>query len=345
MESNNIELITRMVIQAINQNEKKGDGFMVPIGVSARHIHLTQEHVEALFGPGYQLTKKKELMGGQFASNETVTIVGLKLRAIENVRILGPVRKASQVEVSATDAIKLGMNVPVRESGDVAGSAPIAIVGPKGAVYLKEGCIVAMRHIHMSPKDAQAAGVKDGDIVSVKADNERGTIFNQVKIRVDDSFTPVSYTHLDVYKRQSMACAKWETIETILPYLDTYLMDIKHTNPAKHKEFTGRSNELMMENARKVALSGKTRLVIRVPVIPTFNDTVEEIQGIARFADTLPGVDKIHLLPYHRLGQDKYEGLGRPYLMGNVEPPSKEHMETLKKAVHAVCGLDCQIGG
>ena len=142
---------------------------------------------------------------------------------------------------------------------------------------------------------------------------------------------------------ESMACAKWETIETILPYLDTYLMDIKHTNPAKHKEFTGRSNELMMENARKVALSGKTRLVIRVPVIPTFNDTVEEIQGIARFADTLPGVDKIHLLPYHRLGQDKYEGLGRPYLMGNVEPPSKEHMETLKKAVHAVCGLDCQM--
>ena len=89
MEANNIELITRMVIQAINQNEKKTNGFMVPIGVSARHIHLTQEHVEALFGPGYQLTKKKELMGGQFASNETVTIVGLKLRAIENVESLG----------------------------------------------------------------------------------------------------------------------------------------------------------------------------------------------------------------------------------------------------------------
>ena len=144
---------------------------------------------------------------------------------------------------------------------------------------------------------------------------------------------------------ESMACVKWETIESILPYLDTYLMDIKHTNTEKHKEFTGRSNELMLENARKVALSGQTRLVIRVPVIPTFNDTVEEIQGIARFADTLPGVDKIHLLPYHRLGQDKYEGLGRPYLMGDVEPPSKEQMETLKKAVHAVSGLDCQIGG
>ena len=94
MESKNIELITKMVIDAINQNQKKkANGFMVPIGVSARHVHLTQEHVEALFGPGYQLTKKKDLMGGQFASNETVTIIGLKLRAIENVRVLGPVRK------------------------------------------------------------------------------------------------------------------------------------------------------------------------------------------------------------------------------------------------------------
>ena len=105
METNNVELITRMVLDALNKKEEKGNGFMVPIGVSARHIHLTQEHVEAFFGPGYQLTKKKELMGGQFASNETVTIVGLKLRAIENVRILGPVRSKSQVEVSATDAI------------------------------------------------------------------------------------------------------------------------------------------------------------------------------------------------------------------------------------------------
>jgi len=186
-----VEQITRLVIEAINrmETEKKSDGFAVPVGVSARHVHLTQEHVEALFGPGYQLTKRKELMGGQFASNETVTIVGLKLRAIENVRVLGPVRKASQVEVSATDAIRLGMKVPVRESGDIDGSAPVAIVGPKGAIYLNEGCIVAMRHIHMSPADALAAGVRDGDFVSVKADNERGTTFDHVKIRVDESFT------------------------------------------------------------------------------------------------------------------------------------------------------------
>ena len=144
---------------------------------------------------------------------------------------------------------------------------------------------------------------------------------------------------------ESMAGMPWENIQMVLPYLDLYLMDIKHTNPEKHKAFTGRSNERMLENARKTALSGMTRLVIRVPVIPGFNDTVEEIQGIARFAATLPGVDKIHLLPYHRLGQDKYTGLGREYLLDGVLPPSAEHMETLKKAAHAVCGLDCQIGG
>ena len=186
MESKNIELITKMVIDAINQSEDKGNGFMVPIGVSARHVHLTQEHVEALFGPGYQLTKKKDLMGGQFASNEEVTIVGLKLR---------------------------GMKVPVRMSGDIAGSAPIAIVGPKGAIYLKEGCIVAMRHIHMSPKDAQAAGVKNGDIVSVKADNERGTIFNHVAIRVDDSFT--LEMHIDTDEANAAKIATGNTVTII----------------------------------------------------------------------------------------------------------------------------------
>lgn len=189
VDTKNIALITRMVMEILSLKESSERRYLVPIGVSARHVHLTQEHVEVLFGKDYQLTKKKDLMGGQFASNELVTIVGLKLRAIENVRILGPVRRASQVEISATDAIKLGIKVPIRESGDIEGSAPIALVGPKGALYLKEGCIVAMRHIHMSPQDANAAGVHDGDIVSVKADNERGTILNQVKIRVSDSYT------------------------------------------------------------------------------------------------------------------------------------------------------------
>ena len=185
----NVEEITRMVLQAMESSKPKKAEFKVPVGISARHIHLTQEHVEKLFGKGYQLTKKKELMGGQFASNEQCTIVGLKLRAIENVRILGPARKATQVEISKTDARKLGINVPVRESGDIKGSAPIAIVGPKGAIYCNEGCIIAARHIHMSPEDAKRFGVTDGQYVNVQVQGERGTTFNQVKIRVDDSFT------------------------------------------------------------------------------------------------------------------------------------------------------------
>ncbi len=188
VDERNIEQITRLVMEML-QPEGNKEGFMVPVGVSARHVHVTQADVETLFGAGYELTKKKELMGGQFASNEQVTIVGTKLRAIENVRILGPVRKASQVEISQTDAMKLGVRAPLRDSGDIKGSAPIAIVGPKGAIYLKEGCIVARRHIHMSPKDAKAAGLKDKDVVSVSAVSARGTTFEEVLIRVDDSFT------------------------------------------------------------------------------------------------------------------------------------------------------------
>ncbi len=159
MNQQQVEQITRIILQTIQQTTQQADAYQVPVGVSNRHIHLSQADVETLFGKGHQLTKKKELMGGQFACEECCTIVGLKLRAIENVRVLGPARKATQVEVSATDARTLGISVPVRESGDIAGSAPIAIVGPKGAVYCKEGCIIAARHIHMAPSDAAQCGV------------------------------------------------------------------------------------------------------------------------------------------------------------------------------------------
>lgn len=144
---------------------------------------------------------------------------------------------------------------------------------------------------------------------------------------------------------ESMACASYDRIEAILPYLDQYLMDIKHTEPDKHREFTGSSNERMLENARKVAESGMTELSIRIPVIPTFNDSREEIQDIARFADSLHSVARIHLLPYHRLGQDKYEGLGRSYEMSHISPPSERHMKELKEAVSEVTAVHCQIGG
>jgi len=198
----NVEEITKMVLQAIESTNTKKPEFKVPVGISARHIHLTQEHVEQLFGKGYQLTKKKELMGGQFASNEQCTIVGLKLRAIENVRILGPVRKESQVEISATDARTLGVKAPTRQSGDTKGSAPIALVGPKGAIYLEEGCIVAARHIHLCPEDAEAAGLKDNDFVTVRMGNERGALLDNVKIRVHESFT----TEMHIDTDEANAC-------------------------------------------------------------------------------------------------------------------------------------------
>ena len=213
MDKKELEALTKLVISCIKAGQEKGDGFQVPVGVSNRHIHLSQKDVETLFGPGHQLAKKKELMGGQFASNELVTIVGLKLRAIENVRVLGPVRSKSQVEISATDAIKLGVKAPIRPSGDIKGSAPIAVVGPKGVIYLNEGCIIAKRHIHMAPKDAMAAGVKDGDIVSVKADNERGTVFNEVQIRVDDSFT--LEMHIDTDEANAAKIATGQTVTII----------------------------------------------------------------------------------------------------------------------------------
>lgn len=184
-----VSLITRLVQDALQQQTSHGNDVPIPVGISARHIHLCQKDVETLFGPGHQLTFKSELMGGQFAAVETCTIVGLKLRALEKVRVLGPVRSKTQVEISATDARSLGISAPVRNSGDIIGSAPIAIVGPQGAIYLKEGCIVAARHIHMDPETAEAIGVRDQELVSVQADNQRRTIYDQVLVRVDPSFT------------------------------------------------------------------------------------------------------------------------------------------------------------
>ncbi|MDR2939260.1 MAG: glycyl-radical enzyme activating protein [Clostridiales bacterium] len=147
---------------------------------------------------------------------------------------------------------------------------------------------------------------------------------------------------------ESMGGAPFETIEEILPYLDQYLLDIKHIDGGKHKEFTGMGNQLILENARKIAESSKNNkfgLFIRVPVIPGFNSTKEEIMEIAKFAALLPNVKKIYLLPYHRLGQDKYKGLGRAYEMEGAIPPTNEYMLGLKTLVEEEFGLLCQIGG
>ncbi len=139
--------------------------------------------------------------------------------------------------------------------------------------------------------------------------------------------------------------AQWSVIEPMLPYIDEYLMDIKHMNSAKHKEFTSQPNELMLENAKKISASGLTKLSIRVPVVPGFNDTNQEIRDIAVFTKSLPKVEKLHLLPYHKYGQGKYEGLNRPYLMGDVKSPTDEKMKELLKIATENTGVHCQIGG
>jgi putative phosphotransacetylase len=189
MQEQLVQEIAKIVIEQLGSTDVINPEFAVPIGISARHVHLCREHIDSLFGKDFQLNKKKDLMGGQYAAQECVTLVGTKLRAIENVRILGPERKASQVEVAKTDSIRLGIKAPIRESGNIKGSAPIAIVGPLGVVYLNEGCIVAKRHIHMSPEDANKYEVVDGQTVKVKIDNGRGGIFEGVQIRVDKTFT------------------------------------------------------------------------------------------------------------------------------------------------------------
>lgn len=142
---------------------------------------------------------------------------------------------------------------------------------------------------------------------------------------------------------ETTASLPYDTVKQFVDNLDYVLMDIKHMNSAKHKEFTTQPNELILDNAIKIARDAKS-LTIRVPVIPTFNDTEEEIYDIARFAKTLRNVNEMHLLPYHRLGYDKYIGLGREYKMGDVKTPSKEHMDKLKKSAESA-GMTVIIGG
>ena len=183
----NDELVAKIVSKIMANYSDSED--TVPVGISNRHIHLSASDVETLFGKGYELTPFKDLsQPGQYACKELLTIIGPSLRPIENVRVLGPVRSASQVEISRTDSFVLKVKPPVRESGDIAGSSPITIIGPKGVVALKEGCIIANRHIHMSEDEGKSFGLKDGDYVTVEANGERRTTFYDVQVRVNKAF-------------------------------------------------------------------------------------------------------------------------------------------------------------
>lgn len=161
----------------------------IPLGISGRHVHVTQAHLETLFGKGYELTEFKPLsQPGQYAANEKVDVVSPKGNVIKGVRILGPVRPASQVEISRSDALRGGFIAPVRSSGDVKGSGPCTLVGPEGSVELEEGVIIADRHIHFSLEDAEAFGVSNGDIVSILVEGEKPGLLGNVLCRVSKSY-------------------------------------------------------------------------------------------------------------------------------------------------------------
>lgn len=185
MDSNLVDLVTASVVNILKE---KDESTGIRVGVSARHVHLSQKDLETLFGAGYQLTPKKMLMGDQFAAEECVTLVSPSLRTIEGVRVLGPVRKQSQIEISRTDTFKLKVSPPVRPSGELAGSAPMALVGPKGSVFLNEGTIIANRHIHMTPADAEKYAIRDNDIVDVEIQNAKPTKYYNVQVRVREDF-------------------------------------------------------------------------------------------------------------------------------------------------------------
>ena len=185
----------------------------IPVGISNRHVHLSQTDLTSLFGEGYQLTKIKDLsQPGQFACKETLIICGPK-GAIENVRILGPVRSKSQVEILKGDCFKLGTIAPAKLSGDLCGTPGITLVGPKGSILIAEGLIVAQRHIHMTLEDAISFGVTDGELVSIQIDGLRGGIFRNVAIRAND--TSSLECHIDMEEANAMDLTPKSTITII----------------------------------------------------------------------------------------------------------------------------------
>lgn len=183
------ELVKRALIEINSNGKTETKEGAIPVGISNRHIHLSREDLDTLFGKGYELTPIKDLsQPGQYACKEQLTIIGPSMRPIENVRVLGPVRKNSQVEISMTDSYVLKVKPPVRESGNIKDSSPIRIVGPKGVVQLSEGCIIANRHIHMSPDEARVFGLNDGDYVTVDVNGKRRTRWFDVQVRVHKDF-------------------------------------------------------------------------------------------------------------------------------------------------------------
>jgi putative phosphotransacetylase len=206
-----VQLIAREVVARIKQ---AADRKTLPVNVSARHIHLSPAHVEALFGPGHQLTKLKDLkQPGQFACSETVAVIGPRGR-FPKVRILGPARGDTQLEVSLTDARTLGMEVPVRLSGNIGGTPGITLEGPNGRITIPHGVIVAARHIHLGLQDAARFGVQHGQRVRVRTVSARPLTFDDVLVRVSEQY--VAEMHVDTDEGNAAGINDGDLVEIVV---------------------------------------------------------------------------------------------------------------------------------
>jgi putative phosphotransacetylase len=206
--------ITNQILSQIGRNSDGKPPMIVPVGISARHVHLTDEAVKVLFGKDSLTPFKPLRQPGNYAANETVTIVGPRMRAIENVRVLGPTRSYTQVELSRTDGYMVGLSLPPRDSGKLENTPGITIVGPKGSLTIENGVIRAGRHIHISPELASAWGLKDQQIVSVECGGDKGLVFNNVLVRVASGL--VVELHLDTDDANAADLANGDMLRMIV---------------------------------------------------------------------------------------------------------------------------------
>jgi len=213
MKLDNNQLVALITEAVIKQLCEKSGPKKIPVAISNRHVHLSQEDMNKLFGANHQFKLLKNLsQPGQFAYEEKVTLVGPK-GVLENVRILGPARSKTQVEISVSDGIKLGVKAPIRDSGELDQSASLTLVGPLGSTTLPEGTIIATRHIHMHPNDATRLGVKDQDRINVKVPGARGLIYNEMLVRVSDKYK--LEMHIDIEEANAAYLKNNDSVEIV----------------------------------------------------------------------------------------------------------------------------------
>ena len=209
--------VTRRVIERLGRSPVPGAGekILVPVNLSVRHVHLCREHLDILYGAGFELEVRNELyQPGQFAAKQVVTLVGPRMRCLGEVRVLGPLRKNTQVEISRTDAIYLGVDPPVKPSGNHEGTPGLILVGPRGVVHLDRGVILANRHIHLSSGSARRWGIRDNQEVRVKVETAKRTIFEDVQVRVHESY--LDEMHLDTDDGNAAGLRGGEMVEILL---------------------------------------------------------------------------------------------------------------------------------